>query len=63
MQAARGASLSYDDPGPTRPADDPARDLGWGCFAVVALAAYALDLGTKRGPSRTSTGRRHPRRR
>ncbi|WP_457206262.1 signal peptidase II [Nocardioides sp. P5_C9_2] len=45
MQAARGASLSSSDPGTH---DSPARPRRtWGLFALVAAAAYALDLGTK----------------
>jgi signal peptidase II len=46
MQAARGASLSSSDAGesgPTAPNRRSARTL----FVVAALAAYALDLGTK----------------
>jgi signal peptidase II len=45
MQAARGASLTPSDPVTE---DSPARPRRtWGLFALVAIAAYALDLGTK----------------
>jgi signal peptidase II len=45
MQATRGTSLTSAEPGPTErsAASFPHRSV----FAVVAVAAYALDLGTK----------------
>ncbi len=46
MQAARGASLSSSDAGesgPTAPNHRSTRNL----FVLAALAAYALDIGTK----------------
>jgi signal peptidase II len=45
MQAARGASLSSSDQGTHESSARPRR--AWGLFALVALAAYALDLSTK----------------
>jgi signal peptidase II len=45
MQAARGASLTPSDQGTENPTTRPRRT--WGLFALVALAAYAVDLGTK----------------
>ncbi|MCW2793203.1 MAG: peptidase signal peptidase [Nocardioides sp.] len=47
MQAARGTSLTGDStiPGPDR--RPPSRARATRLFAVVAIAAYALDLGTK----------------
>jgi signal peptidase II len=45
MQAARGASLTPSDQGTEKPTTRPRRT--WGLFALVALAAYAVDLGTK----------------
>jgi signal peptidase II len=47
MQAARGTSLTGDStsPGPDR--RTPSRARATGLFAVVAVVAYALDLGTK----------------
>lgn len=44
MQAARGASLTGDQTDPAHP--DPRRRL-FPVFAVVALAAYAVDIVTK----------------
>jgi signal peptidase II len=44
MQATRGTSLTSAEPGPTRP---PGSSGHRAVFAVVALAAYAVDLGTK----------------
>ena len=46
MQAARGASLTSSDPDTQETSARPRRRT-WGIFALVALAAYALDLGTK----------------
>jgi signal peptidase II len=45
MQATRGTSLSSTDPLETRPSSSSPRHRL--LFAVVALAAYAVDLGTK----------------
>ena len=45
MQAARGASLSSSDRDTHETSARPRRT--WGLFALVALAAYALDLATK----------------
>jgi signal peptidase II len=45
MQAARGASLIPSDQGTDEPTTRPRTT--WGLFALVAVAAYALDLGTK----------------
>ncbi len=48
MQAARGASLNPSDPTvPTQTRQRGFRPRLTGLFAIVALAAYALDLGTK----------------
>jgi signal peptidase II len=44
MQATRGTSLSSTDPDESQPARSPRFRL---LFLVVALAAYAADLGTK----------------
>jgi signal peptidase II len=45
MQAARGASLSPSDPDTDEASRRPRRT--WWLFALVALAAYAVDLATK----------------
>jgi signal peptidase II len=45
MQAARGASLIPSDPGPV--SGDSRRRSTWWLFALVGVAAYALDVGTK----------------
>ena len=45
MQAARGASLNPSDTGPV--SGDSRRRSTWWLFAVVGVAAYALDIGTK----------------
>jgi signal peptidase II len=44
MQATRGTSLSSTDPAEVRPPSSSRHRI---LFAVVALAAYAVDLGTK----------------
>jgi signal peptidase II len=44
MQATRGTSLSSNDPDQSQPSRSPRFRL---LFLVVALAAYAVDLGTK----------------
>jgi signal peptidase II len=44
MQATRGTSLSSTDPAAVRPPSSSRHRI---LFAVVALAAYAVDLGTK----------------
>lgn len=45
MQAARGASLNPSDTGPV--SVDSRRRSTWWLFALVGVAAYALDIGTK----------------
>lgn len=45
MQAARGASLNPSDTGPVSVDSRPRRT--WWLFALVGVAAYALDVGTK----------------
>ena len=45
MQAARGASLNPSDTGPV--SGDSRRRSTWWLFAVIGVAAYALDVGTK----------------
>ena len=48
MQAARGTSLTATTPSPTHPAGTQLRRPRLTVlFALVALAAYAVDLGTK----------------
>ncbi len=45
MQTARGASLNPSDTGPSQ--TRPRRRSTWWLFAVVAVSAYVLDIGTK----------------
>jgi signal peptidase II len=45
MQAARGASLNPSDTGPV--SGDSRRRSTWWLFALVGVAAYALDVATK----------------
>jgi signal peptidase II len=47
MQAARGTSLTSDSTVPVQSRRTPSRARTTGIFAVVALAAYALDIATK----------------
>ena len=46
MQAARGTPLTSGDEVPVTAPTPPARRR-WGLFAAVALAAYAVDVGSK----------------